>query len=99
MHGVQPKAKAKPRRKPLKMPGLVSWLRRWHVAIEPAGELRAEEADDGERKEVAGAESGEERSAAEQCDDAERHEHHAEYEAGAEVDSHQGRRAGEVRRE
>ena len=32
------------------------------VAIEPASELRAEETDDGERKEVAGTESGEERA-------------------------------------
>ena len=29
MQGVQPKAKAKPRRKPLQMPGCVALLRRW----------------------------------------------------------------------
>jgi len=36
------------------------------VTIKPAGELRAQESDDGEREEVAGAESGEKRAVAQE---------------------------------
>src|ERR1700693_360551 len=54
-----------------------------HVAIQPARHGRTEETDHGKREEVHSAESGEERSAAEQRDDPLNRKQRAENEAGA----------------
>ena len=60
------------------------------VAIEPAGQLRAEEANDGEREKVTGAKPGEEWAVMNERGDAEGYEDAAENYSNAKIDSREG---------
>jgi len=69
--------------------GLLPGIAEMNVAIEPASEGRAEEADDGKREKVNLSEAGEERPAVEESDDPKRREKRAKDDADARFEASQ----------
>ena len=78
MHGVQPKAKAKPIRKPLQMPGFAAVLRKCTSRFSQRASTGPKNPITLKREKVHRAKIEKERSVVQQADDAEGHEHHTE---------------------